>query len=183
MLSVEVHAFMMLKLLYIRDLWRLETGEEWPHLDPAPEPRTIPRDLWSEFSNDWNRQWLGIRSWHFGMREAAQLHAPEQMGEYVDGPPSWQALDASGLFSPEELWQWKKSLPNANHLPLAETPVRQSIDAVISAWRHGLKSLVVFSYNRPVWNRLTDDAMEIDYLTYVTPDLFTAALDHFVTTE
>lgn len=183
MLSVEVHEFMMLKLLYIRDLWRLETGEEWPHLDPAPEPRTIPRDLWSEFSNDWNRQWLGTRSWHFGMREAAQLHAPEHMGEYVDGPPSWQALDASGLFSPEELWQWQKSLPNANHLPLAETPVRQSIDAVISAWRHGLKSLVVFSYNRPVWNRLTEDAMEIDYLTYVTPDLFTAALDRFVTTE
>lgn len=156
MISVRSATPRMLRLLYLRRVYALDTEARLPALDPDPlERATAPAD-WP--SDHWDKQWveaLGELMADERSQAAGQAPSRQAILEALDSSADDRYLVDSGLVTSFQHWQDEQQ---RRHTPtpvtLQDSPERKSLDAVIAAWEGGFTSCVLMPFTGVYASRL-----------------------------
>lgn len=191
-ISVDNDFYRLLELLWIREAWGLlPAGDDLPPLLVDPPARAGDPDDRDAWEAAWPEVWEDVVS------HAAVLVEPsmfEELTHSVDGSkeraelirrlqgPTWREHFGDAAFT-EEYRAWSDARFHARRddhpRSLAESPERQSIDALIPAWRAGLSKVITVPCRGEHTRIVGGSTLLMTEATRKDPDRYAAALATF----
>jgi len=175
-------------LLFVRSVWGLDPAGV-PPLSREPEPGTSLRprrpavdELERLWLIDWDRAWSQFQDAPKQGRipdenELRRIAAAtdEELREAFSSQPS--AMWSIGV-DREAASTWRASLSNDHRTPLAETPERRALPALIHAWRHGIDTIIQLPYRGHYARQQSGRHLVVSQETRHNPDLYAEALNN-----
>ncbi|WP_092966241.1 hypothetical protein [Agromyces sp. CF514] len=194
LITVDDDPVALVELLWIRDAWGLH-----PDHDDAP-PQLVdspgrPRDRAVEIDLEaWRGTWPAL--WDATLRHAGMIqdpalfdalrdtagYSPERMTLLAQlTGPSWE--DRFGNAGLESFQHWQalqfERRAATRSTSAEKQPERQSLDALVNAWRHGLTKIVTIPCHGSFTRVIGPHALLVTDETRADPDTFSAALWSF----
>lgn len=190
-ITVEDGSQQLLELLWLREAWGLQpVGNLPPRLVDEPE-----RAGDSDDREAWETAWPEV--WQEAANHAAVLVEPSMFDELQrtgNGSleraellrrmvgPTWRDRFGDDAFD-EHYQEWTRrrfeARRGAHQRPLAETPERRSLDALIAAWRAGLSKVVTIPCRGDYTRVLGGSALLLTDAARNDPDRYSSALTSF----
>ena len=166
-IDIDEHASPLKMLLYVREVWSIAPDAVLPHLDPPPPvgqsaiPSTPSSDAWGA---RWQYEWARTWEWY-------ERPAPTDLKGDEDPPPVWTDTYDSG-FDKAAYEQWDRMTLE----PFLHPHESDDRDALISAWRAGLRSVVVLPFRGKYAEVRKERVLVVSSETRRDPASFQAAL-------
>ena len=174
-------------LLFVRSAWGIvSVGVPDLEFEPAVgssrrPPSVGPVIAEQQWRVDWDRAWqpfsprrTGIHSPDPETQRMLDTLSDEELWVATSGVPSdlWdEGVDRDAL------WEWQQALEGGIHrLPLEEHPERQSLPALIDAWRTGLTTVIELPFAGYYADRLDQERLLVSMHTRRDPALYSRAL-------
>lgn len=169
-----------LRLLFARRLRRLAIPEV-PPLESGPQPSSEVAALPEATPERWRSEWAQWWSRHLPRsvdgpdletaRMLRELDDEELVAHVSAGPTGW-------LTPSEEQGhaQWLDSVRERHEIPLEQHPERICLDALIPAWRSGLRTIIELPFAADVADRISAECLVVARRTRWDPTLYRRAL-------
>lgn len=190
-ISVEGDPHQLVELLWIREAWGLHpAGPLPPLLVDTPAPVGDPEDR-----DAWETAWPEV--WEEAVGHAAVLVEPsrfEDLGRTADGSqeraellrlligPTWRDRFGDAAFHASyHAWSEHRfhAVRDQMARSLADSPERQSLEALIPAWEAGLAKVVTIPCRGDYTRRLGGSVLLMTEATRNDPDRYADALGTF----
>jgi hypothetical protein len=176
--------FVIEELLYARSA--LHLGENGvPPVFPIPDVGNSRRpdhfDL-ARADMRWQREWAS--AWQRICPSAREVRSPTaEMQHLLDTTPDddlWEAINPSppwgDAIDRDACGRWRMALHRVDDVPLALTPERLALPALVSAWRSGLTTVVTVPFAGYFAVRTHPSHLIVSYATRDDPELYRRAL-------
>jgi hypothetical protein len=182
-ITIDDHAQNLKMLLFIRQAWLVAQDVDIPELSPVPAtghsriPESASREVWDE---RWRQQWARSWAW-FDVSKVQDAPIPQDEMRDISRPgqdlhplvpPFWPVEYGEEGFDLEAFNAWDaQTLPTFP--PRSE---RDSLPALIDAWKDGLTTIIVLPYRGYFAKRLSGSHLVVSAETRKDPELYTKAL-------
>ncbi|PSL37485.1 hypothetical protein CLV49_1092 [Labedella gwakjiensis] len=176
--------FDLVALLYARHVRGLHV-DDLPPIDPVPDAPVDPVDDGerSDVERRWRRDWA--RAWERFAPPSTVVREPddetaralaeltdEELWEWASGASEPWVRDGDSA----DFGAWRSSQRKDHRLPLAEHPERVCLDALVPAWRSGLRTIVELPLRGFFADRVGSTHLVVSHATRHDPALYRRAL-------
>lgn len=191
-ITVQNDSVGLLDLLWVREAWQLSPdGDVPPKLEVAPTARRS-----TDRASQWQREWSIL--WRACLAHAAQDPDPlafqrlrqtgegsserERLLQAFAGPSPREFFGMAAFDDSYTEWMkvWLDNVSKRNAVPLASTPERRVLVALIPAWEAGLRRVITIPCSGEYTRLISPSALVVTDRTRDDPRLYAEALSEFV---
>lgn len=176
--------FDLVELIFARHVRGLRVGD-LPSIDPVPSVPIVPvsESDRADTERRWLRDWARARE-RFTPRSTAVREPDEEtaraLAELSDEELwDWASTSSERWLRDEEsaaFGEWRSALREDHRRPLDERPERVCLDALVPAWRAGLRTIVELPLAGFFAERVSADHLLVSRTTRHDPALYRRAL-------
>lgn len=183
-ISVEDRSLPLNELLFIRHAWGLAPDAGIPALLPVPDPgaSAMPGSASAgEWDDRWHAAWKRAWDW-YRIKEKPGVNGPtpelmrqlSRPGQELHAlfPPLWRSEYGQEGVDSAAFNAWHNSL-----IPeFPQTAERESLQALIPAWKSGLQEIIVLPYSGYFAQRISRRRLVVSAVTRNDPESYSRAL-------